>query len=492
VSEPTVEETVEILRGIRSAYEEHHRLRIDDEALEQAARLTARYVTDRFLPDKAIDLIDESASRVRMYKSPAAVNAKEIVTNLRELRKAIEDAKEEEAYDTVEELQKQLEDLEAQLEDLRTVWDRSTSPRVTTEDIAEVISMWTGVPLMQLETEESARLLNMESELAGHIIGQDEAIETLSKAIRRARAGLKDPARPVGSFVFMGPTGVGKTELTKALAKFMFGSEDALIQLDMSEFMERHSVSRLVGAPPGYVGYEDAGQLTEAIRRRPYSIVVFDEIEKAHTEAHNMLLQIMEEGHLSDARGQKVDFRNAIIIMTTNIGADVIRRQSNLGFALSVDEEQQEAQAYDEMHKKLMEALKRTFRPEFINRLDSVVVFRMLNKADIREIVQLELDKVNQRLEENHIHLRATDEALEFLAGEGYSPEMGARPLRRVIQRKIEDRLSDALLAKEFEDGQNILIDIQVTQQDGAPVTDIVLLHDPEGEQEPDLAAVEI
>ena len=492
VSEPTVEETVEILRGIRSAYEEHHRLRIDDEALEQAARLTARYVTDRFLPDKAIDLIDESASRVRMYKSPAAVNAKEIVTNLRELRKAIEAAKEEEAYDTVEELQKQLEDLEAQLEDLRTVWDRSTSPRVTTEDIAEVISMWTGVPLMQLETEESARLLNMESELAGHIIGQDEAIETLSKAIRRARAGLKDPARPVGSFVFMGPTGVGKTELTKALAKFMFGSEDALIQLDMSEFMERHSVSRLVGAPPGYVGYEDAGQLTEAIRRRPYSIVVFDEIEKAHTEAHNMLLQIMEEGHLSDARGQKVDFRNAIIIMTTNIGADVIRRQSNLGFALSVDEEQQEAQAYDEMHKKLMEALKRTFRPEFINRLDSVVVFRMLNKADIREIVQLELDKVNQRLEENHIHLRATDEALEFLAGEGYSPEMGARPLRRVIQRKIEDRLSDALLAKEFEDGQNILIDIQVTQQDGAPVTDIVLLHDPEGEQEPDLAAVEI
>ncbi len=492
VSEPTVEETVEILRGIRSAYEEHHRLRIDDEALEQAARLTARYVSDRFLPDKAIDLIDESASRVRMYKSPAAVNAKEIVTNLRELRKAIEAAKEEEAYDTVEELQKQLEDLEAQLEDLRTVWDRSTSPRVTTEDIAEVISMWTGVPLMQLETEESARLLNMESELAGHIIGQDEAIETLSKAIRRARAGLKDPARPVGSFVFMGPTGVGKTELTKALAKFMFGSEDALIQLDMSEFMERHSVSRLVGAPPGYVGYEDAGQLTEAIRRRPYSIVVFDEIEKAHTEAHNMLLQIMEEGHLSDARGQKVDFRNAIIIMTTNIGADVIRRQSNLGFALSVDEEQQEAQAYDEMHKKLMEALKRTFRPEFINRLDSVIIFRMLNKADIREIVQLELDKVNQRLEENHIRLRATDEALEFLAEEGYNPEMGARPLRRVIQRKVEDRLSDALLAREFEDGQNILIDIQVTQQDGAPVTDIVLLHDPEGEQEPDLAAVEI
>ena len=494
VSEPTVEETIEILHGIRSAYEDHHRLRIDDEALEQAAKLSARYVSDRFLPDKAIDLVDESASRVRMYKSPAAINAKEIITELREKRKAIETAKEEEAYDQVEDLQTQVEALESQLEDLRTVWDRSTSPRVTTEDIAEVISMWTGVPLMQLATEESARLLNMETDLAKHIIGQKEAIETVSKAIRRARAGLKDPSRPVGSFIFLGPTGVGKTELTKALAKLMFGSEDALIQLDMSEFMERHSVSRLVGAPPGYVGYEDAGQLTEAIRRRPYSIIVFDEIEKAHPEAHNMLLQIMEEGHFSDARGHKVDFRNAIIIMTTNIGADMIKRQSNLGFTLTVDEEQKEAQAYDEMQKKLMEALKRTFRPEFINRLDGVIVFRALSKADIREIVQLELDKVSQRLEENRIRLRATDEALEFMSEEGYNPEMGARPLRRVIQRKIEDRLSDALLAKEFEDGQNILIDIQETQQDGTTVKDIVLLHDPLGDQEqqPDLAKMEM
>jgi len=334
----------------------------------------------------------------------------------------------------------------------------------------------------------------MENELAKHIIGQGEAIETVSKAIRRARAGLKDPSRPVGSFIFLGPTGVGKTELTKALAEFMFGSEDALIQLDMSEFMERHSISRLVGAPPGYVGYEDAGQLTEAIRRRPYSIIVFDEIEKAHPEAHNMLLQIMEEGHLSDARGHKVDFRNAIIIMTTNVGADMIRRQSNLGFSLTVDEEQQEAQAYGEMQKKLMDALKRTFRPEFINRLDGVIVFRALSKADIREIVQLELDKVNKRLEENRIRLRATHEALEFMADEGYNPEMGARPLRRVIQRKIEDRLSDALLAKEFEDGQNVLIDVQEQQQDGTTVTDIVLVHDPLGdpEEEPDLAAMEM
>jgi ATP-dependent Clp protease ATP-binding subunit ClpC len=351
--------------------------------------------------------------------------------------------------------------------------------------------MWTGVPLMQLETEESARLLNMEEELKKHIIGQEEAIETISKAIRRARAGLKDPNRPVGSFIFLGPTGVGKTELTKALAKFMFGSEDALIQLDMSEFMERHSVSRLVGAPPGYVGYEDAGQLTEAIRRRPYSIIVFDEIEKAHVEAHNMLLQIMEEGQLSDARGHKVDFRNAIIIMTTNVGADMIQRQSNFGFSLTVDEAHEEAQAYKEMQKKLMEALKRNFRPEFINRLDAVTVFRSLNQEDIREIVQLELNKVNKRLEDNAIVLHGTEAALDYLAEEGYNKEMGARPLRRVIQRKIEDKLSDALLANKFKDGDKILIDVETEQQDGADVKKIVMKHDlEENQEEPDLAAM--
>ena len=492
VSEPSVDETIEILHGIRSAYEDHHRLTIEDEALESAAKLSARYVSDRFLPDKAIDLIDESASRVRMYKSPAAVNAKEVITELRELRKAIETAQEEDEFDQVRELQSQIDNLEGQIEDMRTIWDRSTSPHVTADDIAEVISMWTGVPLMQLETEESARLLNMEAKLNEHIIGQDEAIETISKAIRRARAGLKDPGRPIGSFIFLGPTGVGKTELTKALAKFMFGSEDALIQLDMSEFMERHSVSRLVGAPPGYVGYEDAGQLTEAIRRRPYSIVVFDEIEKAHPEAHNMLLQIMEEGHLTDARGHKVDFRNAIIIMTTNVGAEMIQKQSSFGFSLTIDEVQEEAQAYKEMRKKLMEALKRSFRPEFINRLDSVIVFRSLTRDDIRKIVQLELDKVAFRLEENEIRLRATDEALELLAEEGYNPEMGARPLRRVIQQKIEDRLSDALLAKEFEDGQSILVDVETVMEDGAETKKIVLKPTTEGDQEeePDLAAV--
>ena len=492
VNEPSVEETIKILHGIRSAYEDHHRLTIEDEALESAAKLSARYVSDRFLPDKAIDLIDESASRVRMYKSPAAVDAKDLIGELREKRTEIEEAREDEQFDQVEDLQDQIDDLEEQLEQLRTVWDRTKSPHVTSEDIAEVISMWTGVPLMQLETEESARLLNMEAKIGEHIIGQDEAIETISKAIRRARAGLKDPSRPVGSFIFLGPTGVGKTELTKALAEFMFGSEDALIQLDMSEFMERHSVSRLVGAPPGYVGYEDAGQLTEAIRRRPYSIVVFDEIEKAHQEAHNMLLQIMEEGHLTDARGRKVDFRNAIIIMTTNVGADMIQRQSTFGFSLTVDEGQEEAQAYKEMQKKLTEALKRTFRPEFINRLDSVIFFRSLNKQDIRKIVQLELAKVNDRLEESNIHLRATDEALEFLAEEGYNPEMGARPLRRVIQHRIEDKLSDALLAKEFDEGQNILIDVEEVQEDGAEVKKIIFKQDTQADQEetPDLAAV--
>jgi ATP-dependent Clp protease ATP-binding subunit ClpC len=313
---------------------------------------------------------------------------------------------------------------------------------------------------MQMAEEESTRLLHMEEEMSAHIIGQDEAIQTISKAVRRARSGLKDPRRPIGSFVFLGPTGVGKTELTKALATFLFGSEDALIQLDMSEFMERHSVSRLVGAPPGYVGYDDAGQLTEAIRRRPYSIVVFDEIEKAHPEAHNMLLQIMEEGHLSDARGHKVDFRNVIIVMTSNIGADVIKRQSSLGFQLHVDEHSQEQEAYEEMRKKLIESLKRVFRPEFINRLDSVIVFRALNRDDILKIVSIELNKVAERLKENNLNLRASDAALQQLAEEGYDPDMGARPLRRVIQLKIEDHLSDAILAGQFVDGDTVVVDV--------------------------------
>jgi ATP-dependent Clp protease ATP-binding subunit ClpC len=460
VNEPSVDETIQILRGIRSAYEEHHHLTISDDALEAAARLSARYVTERFLPDKAIDLIDESSSRVRMYKSPAARNAKDLITQLREVRQNHSLAVEDSRNDDAQELLERESALEAQIEKLRSGWDRSNSPVVTADDIAEVVSMWTGVPLMQLAQEESARLLNMENELKKSIIGQVEAIETISKAVRRARAGLKDPRRPIGSFMFLGPTGVGKTEMTKALARFLFGSEEALIQLDMSEFMERHSVSRLVGAPPGYVGYEEAGQLTEALRRRPYSIIVFDEIEKAHPEAHNMLLQIMEEGHLSDARGRKVDFRNAIIVMTSNIGADLIKRQTSIGFHLPQDEKTEEKEAYEDMRKKLLESLKRVFRPEFTNRLDSVIVFHALSKEDIQKIVTLEIDKVAVRLQDHEIQLKATPAALQLLADEGYDPDMGARPLRRVIQHKIEDRLSDDILAGVFCDGDSILIDM--------------------------------
>lgn len=467
VEEPSIEETLEILRGVRPAYEAHHRLVISDEALDAATHLSARYVSDRFLPDKAIDLIDESASRVRMYKSTAAKESKEIVTKLRKVRAEYTKALEEQREDDALRLLEEQEELEAQLERLRTTWDRESSPEVTADDIAEVVSMWTGVPVMQIAQEESERLLHMEEELQKYIIGQDEAIEAIAKAVRRARAGLKDPRRPIGSFIFLGPTGVGKTELTKALARFLFGSEDALIQLDMSEFMERHTVSRLVGAPPGYVGYEDAGQLTEALRRRPYSIVVFDEIEKAHPEAHNMLLQIMEEGHLSDARGRKVDFRNALIVMTSNVGADMIKRQTSLGFSLKRDEEAEERLAYKEMHKKLTDSLRRVFRPEFINRVDSVIVFRALNKDDIKKIVSLELNKVAERLNEYEITLTATDEAVDLLAELGYDPDMGARPLRRVIQQRVEDQLSDALLSGEFKQGDHVVIDIEPQEDEG-------------------------
>ena len=459
VEEPNVDETIEILRGVRTAYEEHHRLSISDDALDAAAQLSSRYVTDRFLPDKAIDLIDESSSRVRMYKSPAAKTAKDLIGQIKESRRNHALALEDGRYEDAQEVLERQEAYESQLERLQSAWDRSTSPVVTAEDIAEMVSMWTGVPVMQIAQEESVRLLEMENELQQHIVGQEEAIEAISKAVRRARAGLKDPRRPIGSFIFLGPTGVGKTELTKALAKFIFGSEDALIQLDMSEFMERHSVSRLVGAPPGYVGYEEAGQLTEALRRRPYSIVVFDEIEKAHPEAHNMLLQIMEEGHLSDARGRSVDFRNALIVMTSNVGAEMIKRQTSIGFDVKRDEELDEKLAYQEMRKKLLDALKRVFRPEFINRVDAVIVFRALSMESIKEIVQLELDKVSLRLEEHAIVISITPAALELLAEMGYDPEMGARPLKRVIQQNIEDTLSDSLLAGEFEDGDTIIVD---------------------------------
>jgi ATP-dependent Clp protease ATP-binding subunit ClpC len=460
VDEPTKEETMEILKGIRKPYEEHHRLVISDEALEAATKLSSRYITDRFLPDKAIDLVDEASSRVRMYKSDAAKSTKRITAELKELRRKYNQALEQDRQEQAQELRERQKSLDDQLETIRKSWDRSSSPVVTADDIAELVSMWTGVPVMQLAQEESVRLLSMEKNLHEYIVGQDEAIEKISKAVRRGRAGLKDPRRPIGSFMFLGPTGVGKTELTKALASFLFGSEDALIQMDMSEFMERHSVSRLMGAPPGYVGYDDAGQLTEAIRRRPYSIVVLDEVEKAHQEVHNILLQIMEEGQLTDARGHRVDFRNTIIVMTSNIGAELIRRQSGLGFALERDEEKDEQLAYEEMRKKLMDALKKAFKPEFINRLDSVIVFHALNKEHIRQITELELDKVNERLKERDITLRVSAAAIDKLVEKGYDPEMGARPLRRVIQLEIENQLSDALLAEEFKDGDAIMVDV--------------------------------
>jgi ATP-dependent Clp protease ATP-binding subunit ClpC len=469
VDEPSEEETIQILKGIRSAYEEHHHLVISDEALESATHLSSRYVTERFLPDKAIDLIDESSSRVRMYKSPAAKHAKDLFGQLKQARQNRTLAQEEGNSEDIKEWEDRESDLGAQIERLRTGWDRANSPVVTAEDIAEVVSMWTGVPLMQLAEAESQRLLKMEDELRKSIIGQEDAIVAISRAVRRARAGLKDPKRPIGSFMFLGPTGVGKTQLTKTLAKFMFGSEEAAIQLDMSEFMERHTAARLVGAPPGYVGYEDAGQLTEALRRRPYSIIVFDEIEKAHPEVHNMLLQIMEEGHLSDAKGRKVDFRNAIIVMTSNIGADMIKNQSSLGFAMKRDEATEERLSYEDMRKKLNESLKRAFRPEFINRMDSVVIFRSLNKEDIQQIVSLELSKVSERLKDHELVLTASEEALALLATQGYDTEFGARPLRRVIQQKVEDPLSDRVLAGEFINGDAIKVDVN---EDGELVLD--------------------
>lgn len=461
VDEPSPDEAVLILHGIKKAYEQHHNLAISDEAIAAAVKLSARYVTERFLPDKAIDLIDEGASRVRMYRAPQSTNIRDAYENLREIREERNFVLEEGRFEEAAALREQEEEIQRQLDQLRAGGvDPEHILQLTAEDVAEVLSMWTGIPVSQLTAEESARLLEMENELKKAIIGQEEAIRAISKAVRRARAGLKNPRRPIGSFIFLGPTGVGKTELTKALAKFLFGTEEALVQLDMSEFMERHTVSRLLGSPPGYVGYDDAGQLTEAIRRRPYSIVVFDEIEKAHPEVFNLLLQIMEEGHLSDAKGQKVDFRNAMIIMTSNVGAATIKRGPNLGFSFQQDAIAAADQAYNEMSKKLMDELKHNFRPEFINRVDSIIVFRELTKTDIRQIVNIMIREVNDRLLEYELNLDVTDVARDWLAENGFNPEFGARPLRRTVQMEVEDRLSDALLSGEFKAGDDILVDI--------------------------------
>ncbi|MBX2998328.1 MAG: ATP-dependent Clp protease ATP-binding subunit [Caldilineaceae bacterium] len=460
VAEPGIEETIEILRGIKSRYEEHHKLIISEEAIEAAAHLAARYVPDRFMPDKAIDLIDEAGSRVRMYKAPHAASLRETFMNLKKLQKEKEEALETQRFDDAIDLRYREVELQSKLEKLREGWQQvANRPQVTADDIAEVVAMWTGVPVYRMAGEERVRLLEMESEIHKRIIGQEEPIKAISKAVRRARAGLKDPKRPIGSFIFLGPTGVGKTELTKALAEFLFGSQEALIKLDMSEFMERHNVSRLVGAPPGYIGYEEGGQLTEAVRRRPYCVILLDEIEKAHPEAFNMLLQIMEDGHLSDAKGRRVDFRNALIIMTSNIGAKLIQGSKGIGFAITTDEQTQQENEYQQMKNRVMDALKKTFRPEFINRLDGIMVFRSLSKEEITQIVELELRTLRMQLAEQEMELVLTEGARLAIADTGYDPDYGARPLRRVIQNEIQDQLSEALLSNQFTPGDTIQVD---------------------------------
>jgi ATP-dependent Clp protease ATP-binding subunit ClpC len=464
VEEPTVEETVQILTGIRERYEDHHKLKITDDSLTAAAVLASRYVTDRFLPDKAIDLIDEASSRVRMYRSASPPSLKEAMKGLESLRRELDSAVSGQEFELAADLRDRERKLQRRIADLEANWKEeqgSDVPEVNEEDIAQVVSMWTGIPLMRLATEESERLLHMEDALHERIIGQDEAISTMSKAVRRARAGLKDPRRPIGSFIFLGPTGVGKTLLARALAEFMFGSEDALIKIDMSEFMERHAVARLVGAPPGYVGYEEGGQLTEAVRRKSYSVILLDEIEKAHPEAFNMLLQILEDGNLSDAKGRRVDFRNTILIMTSNIGAEMIQKQGGLGFSVSENEDQKQQIEYENMKEKVLAQLKTTFRPEFLNRIDGVIVFHPLTTVEIRQIVDIELKRVRQQLAEKEITLQVTQEAMDLLGRRGYDRQFGARPLRRLIQNLIEDPLAEGLLQSRYSAGDVVVVDVE-------------------------------
>ncbi len=464
VEEPSPDDTLEILRGIKERYEEHHRLTISEEALEAASTLASRYITDRFLPDKAIDLIDEASSRVRIQFQTIPVPLKEARQEADNVRKDKDAALATQKYDYAGELREHELELQEKIKTLEEDWHAvqgQDKPVVSAEDIAVVVSMWTGIPVVQLAGEETARLLNMEEVLHERIIGQDEAITTISKAIRRARAGIKDPRRPIGNFIFLGPTGVGKTELVRALSEFMFGSEDTLIRLDMSEFMEKFAVSRLVGAPPGYVGYEEGGQLTEAVRHKSYCCILLDEIEKAHPDVFNLLLQIFDDGHLTDAKGRRVDFRNSIIIMTSNVGADLIRKGTVLGFTSRSDEVKNEEQAYDKMKENLLGELKKTFKPEFLNRVDGVVVFRSLDKEQIRQIVDLMLTSVIRQLKEKGIDLTVTEPAKDFLGEKGYDSVFGARPLRRVIQDMVEDKLSEDLLRGKFQSGDTVVIDLE-------------------------------
>ncbi len=463
VEEPTMEQSVEILLGIREGFEQHHKVQITDEAVKAAVDLSIRYITDRHLPDKAIDLIDEAASRVRLRNASVPPDLREAQRELDRVTKEKDAAINAQEYESAAELREAEAETRTKVETLRAEWQSTVAadtPQVLEEDIAQVVAMWTGIPVTRIAQEESERLLHMEDAIHARVIGQQEAIESVSRAVRRARAGLKDPKRPIGSFIFLGPTGVGKTELAKALAEFMFGSEDALIKIDMSEFMERHNVSRLVGAPPGYVGFDEGGQLTEAVRRKSYAVVLLDEVEKAHPEVFNILLQILEDGHLSDAKGRRVDFRNTIIVMTSNLGARQLQTNSALGFrVVADDEESRRESSYELMKEKVQTELKQSFRPEFLNRIDSVVVFRSLTVEEIGQIVDLMLARVREQLRVQDMTLEVTDEAKEHLIKLGYDPAYGARPLRRTIQNLVEDVLAEHLLLGRYEPGTTIVVD---------------------------------
>ncbi len=463
VEEPTVEETIEILRGVKGRYEEHHELEITDDALRSAANLASRYIADRFLPDKAIDLVDEAASRVRINFSTTPLSVKEATKMLGSVRKEKDEAISARQYEFAAELRDRETSLQEKLSGLENDWQEEMGDRkpvVTEEDISEVVSMWTGIPVTRLAASETERLRHMEEVLHEKVIGQDEAITMFSKAVRRARAGLKNRKRPTGIFLSLGPTGVGKTYVVQKLAEFMFGSEDSVIRIDMSEFMERHSVARLVGAPPGYVGYDEGGQLTEAVRRKSYCVILLDEIEKAHPEVFNILLQIFDDGHLTDAKGRKVDFRNTIVVMTSNIGSNLIQQDRSIGFAARSGAAQDESEAYKRMKDNVMEEVKRFFRPEFLNRIDGTVVFHALNKEHMRKILDLLLLDVASSLIERGIDMRVADEAKDWLCEKGYDPKFGARPLRRVIQDRLEDKLSDAVLAGTLNPADTAVIEV--------------------------------
>ena len=456
VDEPTIEETIQILKGLRDRYEAHHRVTITDEAIQAAAELSSRYITDRFLPDKAIDLIDEAGSRVRLKSYTIPPNLKELESELEEIRKEKDSAVLSQEFEKAAALRDKEQKLREEVEKTKNEWKEKQGQEnlaVTEEDIAVVVSSWTGVPVSKLTKDETERLLNMEEILHKRVIGQEEAVNAISKAIRRARAGLKDPKRPIGSFIFLGPTGVGKTELARALAEVMFEDEDAMIRIDMSEYMEKHSTSRLVGSPPGYVGYEEGGQLTEQVRRKPYSVVLLDEIEKAHPEVFNILLQVLEDGRLTDSKGRLVDFRNTVLIMTSNVGASELKRNRYVGFNLG-----DESQDHQDMKSKVMEELKKTFRPEFLNRIDETIVFHSLEKKHMKEIVKLMIEQVQKRVKEQDIAFTITDRAIEKIAEEGFDPEYGARPLRRSIQRNIEDLISEELLKGTIKKGEEFKI----------------------------------